>query len=44
MVRAGEHDLYAFPLTVVSTYSKGAWMWIANTPGVTYFATTDPAF
>ena len=47
MVQGGEHDLYAFPLTVVSTlYNKGLDVRLmnVNTWGVTYFMTTDPAF
>lgn len=47
MVQGGEHDLYAFPLTVVSTlYNKGLDVRLmnVNTWGVTYFTTTDPAF
>ena len=47
MVQGGEHDLYAFPLTVVSTlYNKGMDVRLmnVNTWGVTYFITTDPDF
>lgn len=47
MVQGGEHDLYAFPLTVVSTlYNKGMDVRLmnVNTWGVTYFMTTDPDF
>ena len=42
MVQGGEHDLYAFPLTVVSTlYNKGLDVRLmnVNTWGVTYFKT-----
>lgn len=47
MVQGGEHDMYAFPLTVVSTlYNKGLDVRLmnVNTWGVTYFLTTDPDF
>ena len=47
MVQGGEHDLYAFPLTVISTlYNKGLDVRLmnVNTWGVTYFMTTDPNF
>ncbi|WP_283170783.1 ABC transporter substrate-binding protein [Curtanaerobium respiraculi] len=47
MVQGGERDMYAFPLTVVSTlYNKGADVRLmnVNTWGVTYFMTTDPGF
>ena len=47
MVQDKEHDLFAFPLTVVSTlYNKGVDVRLmnVNTWGVTYFMTTDPEF
>lgn len=47
MVQAGEHDLYAFPLTLVSSlYNKGMDVRLMNvsTWGVTYFMTSDPNF
>ena len=47
MVQGGEHDMYAFPLTVISTlYNKGLDVRLmnVNTWGVTYFMTTDPDF
>lgn len=47
MVQDGEHDLFAFPLTVVAKlYSKGLDVRLmnVNTWGVTYFLTSDPEF
>lgn len=47
MVQGGEHDMYAFPLTLVSSlYNKGMDVRLmnVNTWGVTYFMTTDPNF
>ena len=47
MVQDKEHDLFAFPLTVVSTlYNKGIDVRLmnVNTWGVTYFMTSDPEF
>lgn len=47
MVQDGDHDLFAFPLTVVSTlYNKGIDVRLmnVNTWGVTYFMTSDPDF
>ena len=47
MVQGGEHDLYAFPLTVVSTLNNKVLdvrLMSANAWVVTYFMTTDPAF
>lgn len=47
MVQGGEHDMYAFPLTLVSSlYNKGMDVRLmnVNTWGVTYFMTTDPDF
>ena len=47
MVQGGEHDMYAFPLTVISTlYNKGLDVRLmnVNTWGVTYFLATDPDF
>lgn len=44
MVQDGSHDMYAFPLTVISKlYNKGMDMRLmnVNTWGVTYFMTTD---
>lgn len=44
MVQDGSHDMYAFPLTVISKlYNKGMDMCLmnVNTWGVTYFMTTD---
>ena len=46
MVQDGDHDLFAFPLTVVSKlYNKGIDLKLTNvnTWGVTYFLTTDPS-
>lgn len=45
MVQDGEHDMFAFPLTVVAKlYNKGLPVRLTNvnTWGVTYFVTTDP--
>lgn len=45
MVQDGEHQMFAFPLTVVSKlYNKGLDVRLTNvnTWGVTYFLTTDP--
>ena len=45
MVQDGEHDMYAFPLTVAAKlYNKGLSIRLTNvnTWGVTYFVTTDP--
>lgn len=47
MVQDQEHDLFAFPLTVVSTlYNKGVDVRLmnVNTWGVTYFVTSDSQF
>ncbi len=47
MVQGSEHDMYAFPLTLVSSlYNKGMDVRLmnVNTWGVTYFMTTDPDF
>lgn len=47
MVQDGNHDLFAFPLTVVAKLSnKGIPVKLmnVNTWGVTYFLTTDPEF
>lgn len=47
MVQDGEHDMFAFPLTVVSKlYNKGLDVRLmnVNTWGVTYFMTSDPDF
>ena len=47
MVQDGDHDMFAFPLTVVAKlYNKGVPVVLtnANTWGVTYFMTTDPDF
>ena len=47
MVQDGQHDLFAFPLTVVSKlYNKGMDVQLmnVNTWGVTYFMTSDPDF
>lgn len=47
MVQGGEHDMYAFPLTVVAKlYNSGLDVRLmnVNTWGVTYFMTTDPEF
>ncbi|KUO75182.1 MAG: hypothetical protein APF77_15775 [Clostridia bacterium BRH_c25] len=47
MVQDGGHDMFAFPLTVVSTlYNKGIDVRLmnVNTWGVTYFMTSDPDF
>lgn len=47
MVQDGEHDLFAFPLTVAAKlYNKGVPVVLTNvnTWGVTYFMTTDPDF
>ncbi len=45
MVQDGEHDMFAFPLTVAAKlYNKGLPVRLTNvnTWGVTYFVTTDP--
>ena len=45
MVQDGEHDMFAFPLTVAAKlYNKGLPVRLTNvnTWGVTYFITTDP--
>lgn len=45
MVQDGDHDMFAFPLTVVAKlYNKGLPVRLTNvnTWGVTYFVTTDP--
>ncbi len=45
MVQDGDHDMFAFPLTVVAKlYNKGLPVRLTNvnTWGVTYFLTTDP--
>lgn len=47
MVQGGEHDMFAFPLTVVAKlYNNGLGVRLmnVNTWGVTYFLTTDPDF
>lgn len=47
MVQDSEHDMFAFPLTVVSKlYNKGMDVRLmnVNTWGVTYFMTSDPDF
>ncbi len=47
MVQDGDHDMFAFPLTVVSKlYNKGLDVRLmnVNTWGVTYFMTSDPDF
>ena len=47
MVQDKEHDMFAFPLTVVAKlYNKGLPVRLmnVNTWGVTYFLTTDPDF
>lgn len=47
MIQGGEHDMFAFPLTVVAKlYNKGLPVTLTNvnTWGVTYFLTTDPDF
>lgn len=47
MVQDSEHDMFAFPLTVVGKlYNKGMDLRLmnVNTWGVTYFMTTDPEF
>lgn len=47
MVQDGNHDMFAFPLTVISKlYNKGLEVQLmnVNTWGVTYFLTTDPDF
>ncbi|MFT4006975.1 MAG: ABC transporter substrate-binding protein [Lacrimispora sp.] len=47
MTQDGAHDMFAFPLTVVSTlYNKGVGIRLmnVNTWGVTYFITSDPEF
>lgn len=47
MAQDGSHDMFAFPLTVVSTlYNKGVGIQLmnVNTWGVTYFMTSDPGF
>ena len=47
MVQDGEHDMYAFPLTVIAKlYNNGLDVRLmnVNTWGVTYFLTTDPEF
>lgn len=47
MVQGGEHAMFAFPLTVISTlYNKGIGVRLmnVNTWGVTYFLTSDPEF
>lgn len=47
MVQDGEHDMFAFPLTVAAKlYNKGLPVVLTNvnTWGVTYFMTTDPDF
>ena len=47
MVQDGDHDMFAFPLTVVAKlYNKGLPVVLTNcnTWGVTYFMTTDPDF
>lgn len=47
MVQGGEHQMFAFPLTVAAKlYNKGVGIRLTNvnTWGVTYFVTTDPEF
>lgn len=47
MVQDGEHDMFAYPLTVAGKlYNKGIDVVLTNvnTWGVTYFMTTDPDF
>lgn len=47
MVQGGEHDMFAFPLTVVAKlHNNGVPVTLmnVNTWGVTYFLTTDPNF
>lgn len=47
MVQDGKHDMFAYPLTVVSKlYNKGMDVKLmnVNTWGVTYFLTSDPNF
>ncbi|MGC6175094.1 ABC transporter substrate-binding protein [Lacrimispora sp. 38-1] len=47
MVQDGNHDFFAFPLTVISKlYNKGLDVRLmnVNTWGVTYFMTSDPEF
>lgn len=47
MVQGGEHDFFAFPLTVISKlHNKGMDLKLmnVNTWGVTYFMTSDPEF
>ncbi|MDO5135688.1 MAG: ABC transporter substrate-binding protein [Eubacteriales bacterium] len=47
MVQDGNHEMFAFPLTVISKlYNKGLDVQLmnVNTWGVTYFLTTDPNF
>lgn len=47
MVQDGNHDLFAFPLTVIGKlYNKGLDVRLmnVNTWGVTYFLTSDPEF
>jgi NitT/TauT family transport system substrate-binding protein len=47
MVQDGKHDMFAFPLTVISKlYNKGLDVRLmnVNTWGVTYFMTSDPDF
>lgn len=47
MVQGGEHDMFAFPLTVVAKLSNSGvpvTLMNVNTWGVTYFMTTDPEF
>lgn len=47
MVQDSQHDMFAFPLTVVSTlFNKGLDVRLmnVNTWGVTYFLTSDPDF
>jgi NitT/TauT family transport system substrate-binding protein len=46
MVQDGDHDMFAFPLTVAAKlHNKGVDIWLTNinTWGVTYFVTSDPA-
>lgn len=47
MIQGNEHDMFAFPLTVVAKlYNKGLPVVLTNvnTWGVTYFLTTDPDY
>ena len=47
MVQGGEHNMFAFPLTVIGKlHNNGAPVRLlnVNTWGVTYFVTTDPEF